>query len=130
VIVRTAALETLPNVAVMVAVVFDVTFVVLTVKVDDVLPAGIVTVAGTVAEESLLNSEIVSPPTGAAEPIATVPVLVFPPTTEFGAKATWVRDGGSIVSVATCDEVPTVAVSVTVVGVVTEVAFRMNVADV
>ena len=46
VIVSTAVLELLPNVAVIVAVVFDVTDVVLTVKVTEVFPAGIVTVAG------------------------------------------------------------------------------------
>jgi hypothetical protein len=70
------------------ALVFEVTAVVFTVKVADVLPAGIVTVDGVVAEATLLDNEMASPPVGAAEVMVTVPVLVLPPLTEVGLKVT------------------------------------------
>jgi len=57
---------------------------VLTVKVIEVLPAGIVTDLGSVAEVALLDSEITAPPVGAAEDIVAVPVLDLPPTTDVG----------------------------------------------
>jgi len=87
--VNAADLELLPSAAVSVTVVFALTVVVFTVKVIEVFPAGIVTDAGTVADGELLESEIIRPPVGAAVPIATVPILVFPPFTEVGFK---VRD--------------------------------------
>lgn len=59
----------------MVAVCELVTFLVFTVKVAEVLPAGIVTFVRTVAFVLLLASVMDSPPTGAALLIFTVPVL-------------------------------------------------------
>ena len=81
-----------PWVAEIVEVVFDVTAVVFTVNVIDVLPAGTVTEPGTVAEDELLDRGIESPPAGATELIVRVPVIVFPPLTEagFSAKETMV----------------------------------------
>jgi hypothetical protein len=113
--VSVAVLEVLPSVAVIDAVVFVLTAVVLTVNVAEVLPAGIVTVAGTVAEESLLDSEITSPPAGAIDPIRTVPVLGLPPLTEVGLKVSETRVGGLMVSVAVCETLPSIAVSVAAV---------------
>ncbi len=71
-----------------VAVVDDVTAFVLTVKVADVAPAATVTVAGTVAEELLLDSVIDMPPAGAAVFKFTVPVEEFPPVTDVGLSET------------------------------------------
>jgi hypothetical protein len=58
----------------MVALVDVATTPVETEKVADVAPAGIVTVAGTVAEEELELKLMEYPPLGAALPTVTVPV--------------------------------------------------------
>ncbi len=68
-----------------------------------VLPAGIVTLAGTVADVLLLEREIVSPPAGAAVPTVTVPFEVFPPTTELGLSTREAITGGFITSDACTD---------------------------
>ncbi len=91
-----------PRAAVIVAVVFAVTAVVLTVKVTEVLPAGIVTVLGIVAEAWPLDSDITMPPTGAAEPSVTVPVLDCPPLTDAGFSVSDSREAVLIVSFADC----------------------------
>ena len=69
------------------------------VNVADVLPARIVTVTGVLAAGSLLESEIVSPPVGAVEPMLTVPVAFFPPTTVAGFTVRAVIAGESITRV-------------------------------
>ena len=83
-----------------VAVVFDPTFVVVTVNVAEVLPAAIVTVAGAVAADWLLDNAITRPPTGAEPLILTVPEDDFPPATLAGLSVSEIRVGGLIVSVA------------------------------
>ena len=50
------------------------------VKLADVLPLAMNTVAGTVAEELLVDSVTTMPPAGAADPSVTVPVEDFPPS--------------------------------------------------
>jgi hypothetical protein len=85
-----------------VAVVFELTEVVFTVKVADVFPAAIVTVDGTVAAERLLDRVMTRPPVGAAALTVTVPVLDFPGATVAGLKVTDLIVGGVIVSVADC----------------------------
>jgi hypothetical protein len=55
-------------------------------KVALVCPAAIVTEDGTDAAALLLKSVITTPPVGAALAATTVPVDVFPLTTEAGAK--------------------------------------------
>jgi hypothetical protein len=59
----------------MVAPVVEGTAVVWTVKVTEVIPAGIVMVAGTVAAGMLLERETTRPPAGAGDWIVSVPVL-------------------------------------------------------
>ncbi len=67
-----------------------------------VLPAGIVTEDGTDATEAVpLESEITTPPVGADIAAVTVPVDVFPLTTESGAK---VSDDNVIVAAVTVME--------------------------
>jgi hypothetical protein len=65
------------------AVVFETADVV-TVKVLLVAPAATVTLAGTVAEAELSESDTTAPPDGAAALRVTVPVDEAPPTTVLG----------------------------------------------
>ena len=85
-----------------VAVVDEVTAVVVTLNVAVVLPAATVTLAGTVADELLLDSATEIPPVGAAALTVTVPVEELPPVTDVGLSDT--EDSaaapGVIVSVA------------------------------
>ena len=66
----------------------EVTVLVLTVNVAVVLPAGTVTVAGTVAAGSLLLNAITTPPAGAGATRITVPAEVAPPVTLTGVRST------------------------------------------
>jgi hypothetical protein len=99
-IVKVAALERVPRVAEILAVVCAVTAVVVMVNVPEVLPAAIVIVAGTLAALPTLDRLTTSPPAGAAVPIVTVPVDGFPPITEAGFKLKPVRSGGLMVKFA------------------------------
>ena len=79
------ALALTPSVPVIMEVVFAATPSVVTVNVAEVLPAGTVTLAGTVAAAVLLlESVTTAPPVGAAAPSRTVPVELLPPTTLVG----------------------------------------------
>ena len=69
-----------------VAVDLDVTFTVFTVNTPDVRPAAIVTVAGTVAEERLLDSVTTKPPVGTTPVNFRVAVDEAPPFTDAGAR--------------------------------------------
>jgi len=102
-IVRPSVLVIPPTEAEIVEVVSALTDVVLTVNVAEVLPAGIVTVAGTVAEDRLLDSEITNPPVGAGDVMLTVPVLDLPPFTELGLSDKAFRAGAKIVRVAVAE---------------------------
>ena len=82
-------------------------------KVAVVLPAGIVTVVGGVADGVLLESPTTIPPVGAGELIVTVPTLLAPPLTEVGFRERLVRVGGWIVSVVVIDTAPSFALRVT-----------------
>jgi hypothetical protein len=62
--------------AVMVAEVGDDTVEVVTGKVPVVCPAGMVTIAGTLAAGLLLDNPTATPPAGAAEASVTVPVAL------------------------------------------------------
>jgi len=97
---------------VIVAEVFEPTGVVVTLNVADVLPAGIITVAGTIADDWLLESVTASPPAGATLLILTVPVEDLPPFTLAGLSVTESSVGGLIVSVAEAVFEPCVAVIV------------------
>ena len=80
----------------MVAVVDELTAVVVTVKVAVVLPAATVTLAGTVAEVLLLDKETEMPPVGAAAFRVTVPVEGLPPVTEVGLSDTADSEGTAV----------------------------------
>jgi hypothetical protein len=99
---------------VIVEVVAEVTFTVLTVKMADVLPEGMVMVAGTVAEDPLADSVITKPVVGAGDVIVTVAVLDLPPTTDVGFRVSEFTVGGLIVSVAVGEALPNFAVMVAV----------------
>jgi hypothetical protein len=79
-----ATLDPTVAVAVIVAVVVEVTDVVLTVNEALVAPAATVTLPGTVAELLLLESVNTAPPEGAAAVRVTVPLELAPPTTVVG----------------------------------------------
>ena len=64
------------------------TDVVVTVNVVLVAPAGTVTLAGTVVEAELSDSDTEAPPAGAAALNVTVPVDELPPTTDVGLTET------------------------------------------
>ena len=68
----------------MVAVVEEVTAVVVTAKVAAKLPAVTLTLAGTAAAELLLDNPINVPPAGAGPLKVTVPVDGLPPVTVVG----------------------------------------------
>lgn len=89
-----------PKVADTLPVVVALTVLVFTVKVPVVFPEGIVTLEGTVAALLALDRLIVRPPDGAAVPIATVPVEVFPPLTVAGLSVKPVSTGGLMVRFA------------------------------
>lgn len=74
---------------------------VLTVKVALVLPAGMVTLEGTLAAALLLESMTCAPPDGAGPLSVTVPVEVCtPPTTLLGFSVSDATVGGVTVSEA------------------------------
>lgn len=84
-----------------------VTVLVFTVKVMPVAPAGMVTLAGTVATAVLLlASEMTAPPLGAGALSVTAPVEVVPPVTLAGLSVSELRLGpeaGVTVSDAVCE---------------------------
>jgi hypothetical protein len=85
-----------------------VTAKVVTVNVALVAPAGIVTLAGTVATAALLLARVTTaPPLGAGPLSVTLPVEGVPPTTPVGFSVSEVRVGpgggwGVTVSTAVC----------------------------
>jgi hypothetical protein len=78
------------------------TAVVVNAKVALVAPAATVTLAGTVAEGSLLVSVTTAPPVGAAPFSVTVPVEDAPPSTVEGLKETEESVDGFTVNVVPC----------------------------
>ena len=85
------------------------------VKVEDVLPAGIETDAGTVAESELDLRETVAP-LGAGPLSVTVPVEVPPPASVLGLRVRPVRTGAVTVRFAEAEKPFASAVTVEVVS--------------
>src|SRR5438477_11780795 len=97
--VSVAVLATALRVAVMVTAVTAVTALLVIANVAVVAPAATVTEAGTVAALRWLLARVtIAPPTGAALPSVTLPVLPTPPVTAAGVTVT--TSGGFTVSVA------------------------------
>jgi hypothetical protein len=90
-------------VAEIVEVVETATAVLVTVKVADVAPDAMVTVAGTVAAALSLDRVTTAPPAGAAPSKVTVPVEDDPPVTLAGLSDMLDRAAGLIVRVAVCE---------------------------
>ncbi len=112
--VKVALLLLATSVAVTVAIFAVATPTVVAVKVCDVLPAGIITLAGTVTDGSELLKETVIPPVGAAWVIVTVPVELVPPVTVAGLKLTPVTvNEDTIVTFPITVIKPVVAITVT-----------------
>lgn len=76
------------NAAEMVAVVAALTAFVVAANVVLVVPSAIVTVAGTLTDRSLLESETTAPPVGAGPLIVTVPAEELPPVTSAALSVT------------------------------------------
>lgn len=108
------------------AVAFELTGTVATVKVPVVAPAAIVAVVG-IADAVLDETVTVRPPVGAALLIVIEPLDETPPTTAVGLKDNAVTVGPLTVSVAVCTELPAVAVIVTVAVVPTATVVAVNV---
>jgi hypothetical protein len=97
--VNVVVLLTAPEVAVMVTDAFAATVEVVAAKVALVAPAGMVTLAGTVATAVLLlESDTAAPPVGAPAVSVTVPVDPFPPTTLAGLTETADKAGAEVVA--------------------------------
>jgi len=105
-----------------------VTAVVVTVKVADLEPAAMVTLAGTVTPVILDASFTTIPPVGAIPFRVTVPVADVPPTTEFGETVTPVSVGGAMARVAVFDVPLAVAVIVGLLAAVTAIVVMLKVA--
>lgn len=127
---RVAVLLTVPSFAVSVTAVCEVTFAWETLKVAEVLPAAIVTVAGTVAAPELeLARAIESPPVGAGPEIETVPVtaVVELPFTELGETASDESEAGCTFTDACCELDPKVAVTLADVADATADVVAVNI---
>lgn len=111
----------------MVTVLKKFTVEVATLKVAVELPAGTVTLGGTVASELLADSPTEIPPAGAALLKVTVPVEGLPPTTEVGSRDTDDNvNAGVIVSCAVAFTPAHVAVIVAVAEEVTGDVVTVN----
>ena len=108
-----------------IATAFDVT-----VKVIDVAPLRTLTDDGTVANKVFELVRVTTSPAAGAGPLkVTVPAVLEPPTTEFGATARLVRDGARIEIVPIAVWVPDFAVIVAEVVLATAWVVTGNVME-
>lgn len=91
-----------------------VTAVVVIITVADVAPAGIVTLACTVAFVLFEDRLIPTPPTAAGPVKVIVAVVLVPPFTVVGERAMLAKAGGLIVRADVLEALPNVAVIVAV----------------
>lgn len=119
-IARVAVTETVPSLAVIVALINAATVEVATVNVAVVAPATTVTLDGIVALGLPEDKATTDPPVGAGASRVTVPIEVAPPRTEVGSRVTLASaDEGVIASVVVAVAVPNLAVIVAEVAAVT-----------
>lgn len=129
--VKVAFSDTAFSDAVIVAVIVAGTGDVVITNSALVAPGETVTVLGVWATGSLENRATTAPPGPAGAFSVTVPVEDVPPTTDVGANVRLVKTGGGvIVSVAANDVVPSLAVIVALVNVMTVDVATVNVDDV
>ena len=133
--VRVAVRLTELYVAVIVAVVVVVTVLLVTVAFALVAPAGMVKLAGTVATDVLLlESAITAPPDDAGEVRVTVACEVAPPVTIAGLSEIEESEAGApflvTVRVADLEALPTSALIVTIVSLVTVDVVTVKLAEV
>ena len=130
--VSAAVLVTPTKTAEMVAEVEAVTEVVVTAKLALLAPAGTVTLAGTVAAVTLLESDTTAPPVGAALVRVNVPCDVAPPVTLVGFSASVLRLAGGgtgfTVSVAVRDAPPNEPVIIAEVDALTVLVVTVKLA--
>ena len=129
-VVRTAVAVLLPCLAVIVELEAEPTSAVEIVKLADVIPCGIVTVAGTVAPELLELRVTTSPPSGAGALTVTVPVELLPPTRFAGLKLRLKAGAGLMARPAVRVVAPRVAEIVAFVVLSTELVVMMKLAEV
>ena len=101
----------------------------MTANIADVLPAGTVTDAGTVATAKLLVRPTFNPPVGALAVSVTVPVAEMPPTTVAGFTPSDRTDGAFIVRVPAFEMPLKVAEIVASFCALTALVFTANVAE-
>jgi len=118
----------LPNVAVMVTGIVEVTGVVLIVKLAELAPAATLTVADIVAFVLLEDKLTSVPPVGDGDCKVTVPVDDVPPITVVGDTVTLASITGEMVRLAVTDALPKLAVIVADVELVTAVVVTVKVA--
>jgi len=106
-----------------------VTTTVVIVNVALVAPAGTVTVTGTDPAVPVMDRLTTEPPAGAATARVTVPVTVFPPTTDSDDSESPFRMAGFMVIVAELVAVPTAAVIVAEVAAATNGVVTVKVAE-
>jgi len=128
VIVSVAVLLVGATDAVILEVTVLVTAMLVTVNVADVLPARMMTVAGTDASPLELDSKTVNPTGGAGVPIDTVAFAVLPPTIEVGLSVRDSTAGGFMVSEAVSLVPFSSAEMITGVGAATETVLTVKVA--
>ena len=126
--VRFATAELEPSAAVILTITVFAIFVVLTVNVALVLPAGTVKLLGTVAAALLLLSVIFAPPEGATMLSVTVPVDDCPPRTLVGFKVRPDTAGGVIYTLFVTLTPARLAVTLAIVASVTGVVVHTKLA--
>ena len=105
-ITREAVRELPPAAAVKIAIFCVETATVFTTKVFDVFPAGMVSVAGTIAAGSLVDRLTTNPPVAADELKVTVAIAVFPPRRLVGLTVIDCRTGDFTVKLPNTDRPP------------------------